>query len=141
MKRDFRGTTPPRRRQMSVLGSKGNTSFMISPIAMKNQAQKNKKVKEYKRLSTSMRKGICIRKDQTPYPSCINLNQTGREGQKVLDHLELTTGLTNKYLFKDIYHTFQKEAGERTHSCVPVYTEKAFMKRKLSQFINKQSLI
>ena len=105
MKKGFRDTTPPHRRQMSVLSSKSNksnskasNSSMISSIAMKKQIEKNKQVKENKRLAAAKRYGSCTRKAQPPSPICLKLNQTGREGQKVLDHLELTTGLTNKYL-------------------------------------------
>ena len=39
---------------------------------------------------------------------CDNFNATGREGQKVLDHMELATGITNRQLVKEIDQTFAK---------------------------------
>ena len=73
---------------------------------MQRQTEYNKQVEVDRRLSISKREAtrtaVCSRKDLQYSSECKSLNLTGREAKKVLAHLEITTGLTNRLLIKEI---------------------------------------
>ena len=105
-----------------------------------------------KRLSVSKRENYCSRRDsriKQSYPDLNDENFDSRSNRRVMRNMELTTGVTNGTLAKDIKKSMSPSRSQTFYLVPPMpvqpsteaYPSTNVIKRRLSEFYNKQEMI